>query len=635
VPAAPRGQPIPSGAPSLDEFAPAGLEAWLFARWRWILTGLALAAVVVRLVLCIQVAASPLPRLHALSPDSDNAFFDAWGRQVAAGDLLQRAPWHPMARWMAQVAQRALDEDPGLAERLGSPPGADPARLQARVWDRWLGGATFFQEPGYPYLVGLTYRLAGPEPWAVFTWQLGLGVAAVLLVHALARRLYSHTAAAAAGLLAVLAPVPLFYEVTLLRDSLVVFTTLALALLVHWAVEGPRRRWFVLGVAFGAAALVKQSFLAYPVLLAVWRLCAARPPLRDRLAAAGLVVAGMALALSPAVARNLAVGAPALALNGSAAAMLPMFHTAEAGVSVVRLDEGYLRLLLAGPTSPLGAFWAAARTHADAWAFLALELKKVLFAWHAFEAPNNVDYALFRQASPLLDVLPARLLVLLPLAAIGLARDAGRAWPLLLAVLVTLAGLVLATTLGRFRAPLVAAVIPLAGAGAVRVGGWLAARRWRPLIGATAAAALYAAWASADPPGRGAEVRAAEYRRDGKWYAQRDPALGALYLLEAARLAPATPPHRARIGELLLAAGHPAAAVPHLAASAGATGATATRLLLVRALAASGRRAEALTEARAALAADPAAPESQALLEELERAAARPGEGSPRQGGTP
>jgi hypothetical protein len=633
-PDVPRGQPIPDGAPSLDELAPAEVEGWLRAHPRRVLAGLAAAAVFVRLLLCLQVAGGPLPRLHALSPDTDNAFFDAWGRQVAGGDLLQRAPWHPMASWMSLVAENALRFDPGLAAGLGLAPGAPPAVAQARLWDRWLGGPTFFQEPAYPYLVGLTYWIAGPTPWAVFAWQLALGVATVLLAHALARRQFGHAAGAAAGLLAALAPVPLFYEVTLLRDTLVVFATLALALLMHWAVEGPRRRWLVLGLAFGAAALVKQTFLAFPLLLAGWRLLARRAPARERLAAAGLVVAGMALALSPAVARNLAVGVPALALNGSAATMLPMFHTAQATPFVVRLDDDYIRLLLAGTDSPLRSLLEAARTHDGAWPFLLLELRKLAYAWHGFEAHNNVDFYLFRQAAPVLEALPARMVVLVPLAAVGLARAAGRAWPLLIAILASVAGLVLATVLARFRAPLTVALLPLAGAGAVQLAAWLAARRWRPLAAAAVASALYLPWASADPPGRSAAVRAAEYRKDGVWFAKHDPALGALYLLEAGRLAPASPRQRERLGELLLASGDAPAAVPHLAAAAGATGAAATRLLLARALAEAGRPEEALAEVRAAVAADPAAPEGRALLERLEQTLQRPGDGA-RHGGTP
>lgn len=540
-----------------------------------------------------------------------------------------------MASWMPLVAADALKADPSLAARLGLQPGADVTLVERRLWDRWLGEATFFQEPAYPYLVGLTYWLAGPKPWAVFTWQLALGVAGVLLVHALARRLYSHSAALAAGALAVLAPVPLFYEVVLLRDSLVVFVTLALALLMHWAVEGPRRRWLLLGLAFGLAALVKQTFLALPLLLAGWRLATVRGATRERLAAAGLVIAGMALALSPTVARNLAVGVPALALNGSAGAMLPMFHTSQASPGFIAVGEDYVRSMLAGGGSPLRTLLAAARTHRDAWHFLALELQKVAFTWHGYEAPNNVDFYLFRQGAPLLGALPARLAVLVPLAAIGLVRGPGRAWPLLLGVAATLAGVVMATALARYRLPVVAALLPLAGAGVVRLGGWIAAFRWRPIALATLATAPYLAWASSEPPGRGPEVRAAEYRRSSTWFGQQDPALGALCLLEASSLVPPTPQLQAKLGEYLLASGDAEGALQHLSAAAAASGAPRIRLLLARALASTGRGAEALIEARAAVAADPATPGGRALLERLEQAGGLPATGDAPRGSTP
>jgi 4-amino-4-deoxy-L-arabinose transferase-like glycosyltransferase len=504
----------------------------------------------------LQVAAGPLARIHQFWPETDNHFFDAWGRKVAAGDLLQREPWHPTPAWMQLVAASAQKLDPGLLDRLGIDRAApDQARAEA-LWDHWLGGATWFQEPGYPYLVGLTYRLTGGTAWAVFLWQLAAGTLGVLAVWRLGVRVHSQLAGAAAGALAILAPVPLYLEVALLRDAAVAWLGPALALLMAWTVEGGRRRWLLLGLAVGGAALLKQTFLAFPVLMGAWRLAAVRSPWRDRLAAAGLVAAGVALALSPAVARNLAVGVPALAMNGSAAAMLPLNHTASAVPQGVRFDVDYVRALVASDGNLSRALAAALATHPGPGSVLALEGGKLLYAFHGFDVPNNVDLALFRQGSPLVASLPATPVLVMALGLLGLAGlRPGRGWPVLVAVAGSLPALLLATVVGRYRAALVAAMLPLAGVAVAQVVGWLRGRRWVPLTAGALATAAYLAWATGEPPGRGPARRAGEYRGAGEHFAAIDPAYAALNFAEAVRLAPGDPGLRRRLDEVRRAAG--------------------------------------------------------------------------------
>lgn len=606
-----------------DEVPPSSVEGRLRRHPRRVLATLVGAAVFIRLVLCLQVAGGPLPRIYALSPDTDNAFFDAWARRIAGGDVLQRSPWHPMADWMDRVAAKVLSDDPTLPDRLGLAvtPGTDMAQLRSQLWNRWLGGATFFQEPLYPYLVGLTYLLGGPDPWLVYAWQLAVGVLGVLLVHALARRLFSHTAAAAAGVLALLAPVPLFYEVTLLRDGLVFQVTLALALLMHWAVEGPRRRWFLLGITFGAAVLLKQTFLALPLLLAGWRCFTVRAAPRDRLAVAGLVVAGMALALLPAMIRNAMVGVPLLAINGSAATMLPVLHASGATPFHVNVDQNYARILSTTQGSTLRSLILAAQTHSSFWSLAWLEIQKFTLAWHGFEAPNNVDFYLFRQGAPLLWFLPARFPLLVPLAAAGLATAPRRSWPLLLTLAVSLAGIVASTALARYRAPLIASLLPLAGAGVVQLAAWLRARRWVPIGAGLLVSIPYVAWAFSEPPGRPDRLRAAEYASAAEWFAPRSAPLAAIYLLETDRLSPGSPRVALRLGQLLLASGDAQAALPHIEygmARVGPKSVVDARLLYARALAADGRLKEAAVVLRAILQAEPGHAEATALLRRIE-----------------
>jgi 4-amino-4-deoxy-L-arabinose transferase-like glycosyltransferase len=630
---------MPADATPIADLAPAGMEAWLSRHPRRVTAALLGAAVFVRLLLCLQLAAGPLPRLHDYVVGSDGHFFDAWGRRVAGGEWLQRAPLHPMTSWMKIVADNALAIDPHLPVTLGlaSDLRYDRAAMGDRLWDHWLGGATFYQEPAYPYLVGLTYRVAGPNAWYVFGWQLALGVAGVLLVHRLGRRLFSETAAAAAGALAVLAPIPLLYEVTLLRDGMVVFATLALALLMHWAPAGGRRRWLALGLAFGAAALVKQSLLLFPVVMGAWRVASVRARPLDRVAAAGLVAAGMAIALLPAVLRNLAVGAPALAMNGSATAMLAIYHVSSANPFDLVVAPEFIRVLLAADGRFAASLLEAARTHQSIWGFLALNLSKLLYAWHGFEAPSNVDFYVYRQGVPLLATLPATFVVLLPLAGIGVAtRRAANAWPLLVAILASVPTLVLGAVLSRYRAPITAALLPLAGAGAVRAASWIAGRRWWWLGAAAGATALYLAWGTADPPGKEPAVRARTYAWAGVEMTQRrQPAFAALCLQESLRLVPGAPDVESWLGQALFASGDPWGALPHLESAARSLDSARFRELYARVLASVGRRGEAIAQARAALSADPGGAGARELLDSLERDAPGAAEPHPRPEGMP
>jgi 4-amino-4-deoxy-L-arabinose transferase-like glycosyltransferase len=603
------------------DLTPPTVEAWLARHPRRVTAALVGAALFVRLILFLQVGAGPLPRFHELIVDSDNHFFDAWGKHLAGGDWLQPAPLHPMTAWMRQVADDAVSMDPQLPKRLGLAPDLERPAMEEKLWDHWLGGASYYQEPAYPYLVGLTYLLTGANPWHVYAWQLALGVAGVLLVHALARRLFSETAAAAAGALAVLAPSPLFYEVTLLRDGPIAVVTLALAWAMRWAVAGGRRRWLLLGLAFGAATLLKQTFVLFPVCMGLWRLVAVRARLRDRLIAAGLVGAGLGAALLPAVLRNLAVGAPPLALTGAGSAMLAAYHTASASPFDLNIGPEFPGVLVRAGGRLLASLLEAAETHVHRWGMPLLELEKLLYVWHGFESPNNVDFYVFRQGAPLLAALPVTFVVLLPLAGIGLAsRRAADAWPVLVAVLATIPAMVLAAVFARYRASLSAALLPLAGAGLVRLASWSIARRWLRLAAAAGTAALYLGWATASPPGKEPAARARRYALIGaQAVLHGEPEAAVLHLQESLRLAPGEPRVEARLGQALLESGQPQSALPHVEAAARSLDSSAFRELHARALAAVGRHEEALAEARAALSADPRAARARELVERLER----------------
>ncbi|HET6412579.1 MAG TPA: glycosyltransferase family 39 protein [Anaeromyxobacter sp.] len=612
----------PQKAPDPDLSPSPALERWLLGHRALVLSALLLCAALLRLLLCAEIAGGPLPAVHRIVTESDGAFFERWGERIAAGDLLQRSPFHPTYAWMRAVAEEALAQDPTLPDRLEvpAPSRLSPAALEESVWGAWLGGATFYQEPAYPYLLGLTEFLAGPGVWHVFAWQLSLGVLGVLLLYELARRLASETAALFTGLIAVLAPVPLVYEVSLLRDGLVLFVTIALAFMMHWASGRGRLRLFALGVAFGAALLVKESFLFFPLSFGALRALGQRGRQKDALLSAGVIVAGMALPLLPLLLRNLAVGVSPLALNGSARAMLAVYHARSASPVDLVVGPEYAGVLLESDGRLLSSLAAAARTHSSALGFISLELSKLAYAFHPFEAPNNVDPYLFRRAAPLLSVLPASLFLIVPLAAVGLAsRRAGTFSPLFPAILSSLLALLLGTVLSRYRVPLAVLLFPLAGAGVARLAGWGVRRRVLPIAALSLLSLLYLAFAARSPPGQSAPERAHRYALAGIDALSRgESRYAVLCLSEARALEPKNPRIGARLGQALLLSGDTKGALREVETAARSFDSSALRELHSRALATAGRRGEALEEARAAVSLDPKSPSARALLDLLQ-----------------
>ncbi len=216
-----------------------------------------------------------------------------------------------------------------VAEYESGHPLADRPVIDERSYDRWardiaggewLGHEIFFQEPLYPYALGVVYRIAGDDPTAqrhaARVVQVGLGALSVLLAAWLASRLFGRASSLiAAFALAVYRPA-IWFATLLLKENLFVPELLVVALLLHWAlnsgvVRRTRLAWLALGVAVGVGALLRGNLLVLAPCFVAWpivRTLAARTSLRNAFASAGLAALGVALALAPVAIRNHAVG---------------------------------------------------------------------------------------------------------------------------------------------------------------------------------------------------------------------------------------------------------------------------------------------------------------------------------------
>lgn len=99
-------------------------------------------------------------------------------------------------------------------------------RLAAGILDRgWVPDRAFDQAPGYPYFLAAVYTAAGRSPLAVRLLQAALDAVSVVLLAAVAARLFGGAAGLVTGVLAALYGPLVFHTALLLKPTLVVLLT--------------------------------------------------------------------------------------------------------------------------------------------------------------------------------------------------------------------------------------------------------------------------------------------------------------------------------------------------------------------------------------------------------------------------
>lgn len=483
---------------------------------------LAFVAALVRVGYLVELWDGPCLAQHRWA-ESDMSFFDRWARDIVAGDWLSARPRHPVHDWHRDIAARYFAAHPGEAEALARDPhaGGDAARA---LWNRWLGGAVFHQEPLYPYLVAATYAATGPDPRFVFAWQMLLGTASVVLVAVLARRWFGDLVGALAGALAVLFAPALLYDLVLLRTTTTTFAALGLTLLLDRALAAGRpRAWLGTGLAFGTALLLQTTFLL--LLGAALALLVLRAPGR-RLPQAAALACGTLLALAPAIARNVAVGVPPFALSSVGPLVFLASNTADyAPEDGFAVGDHVGPIMSATGGEPVAVVRAALATHPGPGSVLSQLWRKVAAAWWWYEAPNNTNFYYYRLHSRVLARLPVTFALVSPLALLGLAlaapvrRRVATGYALVASLL---APLLVFYTLSRFRVSLAMATIPFAALAAVTLVRWAGARRLGRVAAGLAALAVLALWTNRPlPPGRELVRRADWVVPYHTWYGPR------------------------------------------------------------------------------------------------------------------
>ncbi len=354
-----------------------------------------------------------------------------WSERILAGDLLGRDTYHPGFEWMA-----AADREAEWARRWGD----------LRI---------FQQEPLYPYSVAALRAILPSPLHAIPLLQLLLGGLLLPLgVFALGRQLLGpRSALFGAALAAVFGP-GIFYQLALLRDWAVpIVGAFSLALAFSGIRRRDDRRLFAAGLLLGVAALLKATALLWLPALGwwLWRARNTAGPARS----AGLLALGLALGLAPLVGRNLAVGAPALALSNRLPEGLIQGNAADAcPVGLGHPPSQDASLHAAGGSVAKVVAEILRGYAADPGAFFRVQGAKLRAAFAPVDLADNFAYDYGRERLPALRFCPSWG-TLLALALPGLLlllvrRHARRPW--IVGILATNAvAVLLPIALGRYR----------------------------------------------------------------------------------------------------------------------------------------------------------------------------------------
>lgn len=475
-----------------------------------------LLSVAVRVVHYVQAYPGPAFEAHTWD-QGDMSFFHRVAMRIAGGDLWLDGVVQPRHDWMLEVSADWLRSHPreaealsGLAARTGEPAGS-------LLWARWLGGKRFYQEPLYAYAMAGIYALAGPDVRAIFLVQMALGVLTNLLVYLTTLRVFGKRAALFAATGAILYPPLLFYELTLLRATGIVFLTAALLFASSRAIaDGTPRWWAVSGLVCGFGMSLKMTFLPLALGLLLHPLLDRGRAGRRRLAAAGLFAAACLAPLSPIAVRNVLVGVPPWEVANGA---MNFAMGNAAGLDVRLGSPAYAFPELGGILGRSGGRFAATvvetlRTYAHPLDYLRVLARKLMPIWHWYEIPNNVNFYYAQLHAPILRWLPIRFELVASLAALGVVlygKRNRRQWPFVGTIVVTSLVLVLFAHNSRFRLPMVPALLPFAGYGLSKGIDGLRERRWKPVIGAAAAVAGLLAFMARPLPDGATRIRRTDY----------------------------------------------------------------------------------------------------------------------------
>jgi 4-amino-4-deoxy-L-arabinose transferase-like glycosyltransferase len=384
---------------------------------------------------------------------------------------------------------------------------------QAIAAGEWLGSEIFYQDPLYPYFLGVFYSVFGRHLTALLLFQALLGALNVPLVYGIARRLWNERVALlTAALVALYAPF-VFYDGLVLKTFLeVLLLNTSLYALLRASESAPGepslRTWaLAAGVALGVGALTRANFLLLVPVVLAWLFV--YPPWpeggRQRSRQLGITLSlllGIALAILPVTIRNYVVGDEFVLItsqggqnlytgnhpaNEQGVYVAPRFVRQEPGSE--RLDfklEAERRTGRAMRETEVSSYWFGETLRVaaeDPTRIARLYAKKLGLLLHRYEVPDNHDISFSGRYSPVIHWNPVVFAVVGPLAFAGLLlgwrerRRLALAYAILAVYLLSIAAFFV---FARYRLPVLPLLLLFAAGGAVGLwDAWRAADRRR------------------------------------------------------------------------------------------------------------------------------------------------------------
>ncbi len=369
----------------------------------------------------------------------------------------------------------------------------------------WLGTGPFYQDPLYPYFLGVVYSILGHRPTAAIVIQLLLGSTVPLLVYVGVRRGWGKTEAIVAGAIAALYLPAIFYEGLVLKSWMDLFlVAAAVACLSRALGSASRPAWLGTGLLFGAACLARGNLILILPALAVWIVAdpSAIPSggsRRDRLASVGMLIAGAGLVLGACAVRNRVAGGEWFLTTAQAGQNFylgnnpwntrgecdppPFLRTNPKHEESDFAKEAERRAGRTMGPAEISRFWfregmAWIRENPGSW--VALTWRKLRNFWGAYEIPDNIDLYVYRESAPILRLPLLGFGIVAPLALVGAVfgwKRRGLPRALLVFLVVYTAAVILFFVLSRYRLAAMPALFAFAGSGTVEI-----ARRTRSAL---------------------------------------------------------------------------------------------------------------------------------------------------------
>ena len=361
------------------------------------------------------------------------------------------------------LALRLLHLSSAIQSPLSYQPGPDEDYYRsfgdAVAHGRGADGAEFtFMDPGYGYLLGAFFRVAGLNVFAVYLLQ-GLVDTATVYGIFLAGRLLGRPRAGLLGaLLYALTSTAIMFCAALLKEIWV-------AAFVTWWVVGAlvlirsdrRWAWFCFGAYCGAGVALRSTLLLLGLLALIlpWFSRTGAMPMHGRLSLSALLGAGLITAMMPWSVRNFHAIGNWSPLPHNGGIVLHQIYNAQNPESVIWIPpfvnysqpgeiwRGYAAEAQRRAGHPLSAPEADRYWKAEAFAFMrdqparvAVDVaRKGLVFLADTEVPNNRSSAEERLFSPLLRLLPPPMAWLLGMGLAGCVWFAlqDRRWPIVAA----------------------------------------------------------------------------------------------------------------------------------------------------------------------------------------------------------